>query len=654
MGHGKVLATAGLAAALASVSPRGFAQSCEDGTVNSGVGAVRDVLFVNDQPRLASVAIGEPVTLALDAPPAGPSAPRFGLFVWLGCAWHPTDFTANGSVLGCTVNPTPKNPALHPQPFRCMLGGLPAALCGNVQALPGPARAPFASRRSAGFPHVLDLTIQAVIEDAGAANSAGYSVTNAVILHVGNTPGVDVPDPDFVDANCDGIDGDVSRALFVATSGNDAFPGTMDQPMRTISAAIALAATLPDRDHVYVSEGTYSERLDLADGVSVWGGYSAAAGWQRSAAFETIVENGTVESLNVFGARGNGIATPTVVADLTIRTLASTIQRTTQYGLHCDTCPGVRLERVHVVAAAGTAGSSGTNAQAGHSGPDGSAGGIGSCNGSAVGSGGSHGASACFQDTSTGGNGGAGGAEGANTGQHGGASTAGTPGGAGGAGGSVGSPGERGADGVDGANGTDGAGALNATSISSRLWLGRAGANGGQGSDGFGGGGGGGGGGQGGPLVNDGTGNGGGGGGAGGCAGGGGGGGRAGGASLGVFLVDSTGAVIVDCSIESGDGGAGGRGGRGGDGGSGGSGGGGGSNCTDEIGRGGAGGNGGNGGRGGHGGGGAGGASYSIVLVSTIPGDLSSSTFTFGQGGAGGTSLGHAGAAGLSGSISSR
>src|ERR1700754_3769413 len=52
----------------------------------------------------------------------------------------------------------------------------------------------------------------------------------------------DKPDPGFVDSNCDGIDGDISQAIFVSLGGNDAAPGTLTNPVRTIGKAISLAA----------------------------------------------------------------------------------------------------------------------------------------------------------------------------------------------------------------------------------------------------------------------------------------------------------------------------------------------------------------------------------------------------------------------------
>lgn len=46
----------------------------------------------------------------------------------------------------------------------------------------------------------------------------------------------DVPDAAYLDTNGDGIDGDVAKAIFVAPPplGNDANPGTMDQPVSSI------------------------------------------------------------------------------------------------------------------------------------------------------------------------------------------------------------------------------------------------------------------------------------------------------------------------------------------------------------------------------------------------------------------------------------
>ena len=52
-----------------------------------------------------------------------------------------------------------------------------------------------------------------------------------------NPAGVDSPDATSSDTNCDGLDGDISRAIFVdSAGGSDSFAGTPRAPMQTIGA----------------------------------------------------------------------------------------------------------------------------------------------------------------------------------------------------------------------------------------------------------------------------------------------------------------------------------------------------------------------------------------------------------------------------------
>jgi hypothetical protein len=104
-------------------------------------------------------------------------------------------------------------------------------------------------------------------------------------------PPADVPDPLFQDTNGDGIDGDTSRAIFVATTGSDANPGTMSQPVLTIQYAISLAAAaLPMRD-VYVAGGSYlsASPIALASGVSIYGLFDGPPFWGRSGGNTTTI-----------------------------------------------------------------------------------------------------------------------------------------------------------------------------------------------------------------------------------------------------------------------------------------------------------------------------------------------------------------------------
>ena len=91
----------------------------------------------------------------------------------------------------------------------------------------------------------------------------------------------DHPDHDFVDANCDGIDGDIAKSIFVAPPplGVDTNAGTMAAPVATIAKGIQLAT--PQKYDVLVAFGTYNETVTMVAGVSVYGGYDSSDGWKR-------------------------------------------------------------------------------------------------------------------------------------------------------------------------------------------------------------------------------------------------------------------------------------------------------------------------------------------------------------------------------------
>jgi hypothetical protein len=91
---------------------------------------------------------------------------------------------------------------------------------------------------------------------------------------------VDKPDVRFEDTNCDGIDGDASRAVFVAPSGNDLATGTRAFPKKTIRAAL-VTAVVDDSKDIYVAGGSYDENVSVVDDVGIYGGYVPGA-WARS------------------------------------------------------------------------------------------------------------------------------------------------------------------------------------------------------------------------------------------------------------------------------------------------------------------------------------------------------------------------------------
>lgn len=457
----------------------------------------------------------------------------------------------------------------------------------------------------------------------------------------------DIPDDSFSDVNCDGIDGTVSDAIFVATTGNNSNPGTKELPKLTISTGV-LTAFLLGKPHVYVSEGLYNEKINLSNGVSIFGGYSAANNWARSAAYVVNVFSGTTITNRIIGMQGANITSPTIVDRITITTANNSTASGSNYGMHCLNCTQLTVTNCNITAGNAFAGVSGTNGVVGSNGSNGAGGLAGSCDANGAGPlGGTGGASPCGR---TGGNGGAGG--GTTAPINGTAGSAGISGANGGSGGTASDPGNDGANGNDGAAataGTNGNGGIGGSTITG-YWLSNFGSSGSSGNNGNGGGGGGGGGSQVGTFADAGYGNSGGGGGGGGCGGSGGSGGAGGGGSFGAFLVNSTGIILTNNIISSGNGGNGGDGSFGGNGGSGGAGGSGGNNCLSEIGRGGDGGDGSAGGKGGNGGGGAGGPSYGIYRISTTA-TMTGNTLSNGSGGAGGTSPGNAGSAGASGTL---
>jgi hypothetical protein len=420
----------------------------------------------------------------------------------------------------------------------------------------------------------------------------------------------DKPDVAFEDTNCDGIDGDLNKAIFVdGGSGLDARSGAREFPKKTITNALA-AAKAAGKD-VYVAAGTYAESLALEPNIGIYGGYTPNFS-ARSLTEPTTITGGPQAAL-ADGDIG-------VVLQLLTFQGAAAAPGGSSYGLRIVNNAKVALQRV--LAAGGTAGAGGV----GSSGPTGNTGGNGttgnssSCGTSQAGAtnGGSGGGFI------GGGGGGGGTSAGGGTNGVSGSGAAGGFRGAGG-GGANGGSNQTGGNGGPGLVGGPGAAGPNATpaAFSAELasaggWVGPGGTTATAGTGGSGGGGGGGGGAAFNAIYHA-PGGGGGSGGAGGGGGNPGGGGTAGGASFGVYIYNAS-LVSRDATLRGGTGGAGGNGGTGGTGGDGGlgrTGGNGVDNCGTPgvYSSGGEGGNGGNGGMGGKGGDGSGGAGGPTAAV---------------------------------------
>ena len=505
-----------------------------------------------------------------------------------------------------------------------------------------------------------DAFVPTMVCGVGACRREGVCALGIETCTAGEPESTDMPDNGFLDANCDEIDGDIVRAIFVAGGGLDSNPGTMLLPKRTVQAGINAAFSSPTKDHVYVSVGDYDEQILLRDGISVFGGYDAADGWSRASDHTVIVDSPATVAVVA-----DGISSPTRVGWLTIRSSDASDAGDPAYGVKAVNSTGLVVEYCSVQSGGGADGDDGTEGGPGEGytgnpgmrGDDGDSGceygchcsplcACGSCSMPGVGVRGTN--SHCSRH---GGNGGSPGGY-TSSGLQGQPGVGGAPGGGGGPATCSGDRGHNGTDGTSPSFSTswNGAAGNGDGSIPGTDWVASDGSDGTRGTHGGGAGGGGGGGGDCSESCLDGWctsyGGAGGGGGAGGCGGYHGTMGTGGGGAFAIFLVNSS-VEVRNCQISTGGGGNGGQGRSGGAGGQGGPGGSGGAQeSTDQGGFGGNGGTGGTGAQGGAGGGGGGGPSIGIARYGSSTLTESGNTYSLGSAGNGGNSPGNSGANG--------
>jgi len=509
------------------------------------------------------------------------------------------------------------------------------------------------------------------------------------------TPGPDLTDGN--DTDCDGVDGEVGNAVFVAKNGADDNAGDIDHPMLTIQAAIAKAEASGLRD-VYVATGVYNGSVVLKPGSNVYGGFSSDFKTRHVLLYETVIM-GAAPTASKPGAVTIGSVTDeeTTLDGFTIFGFDNDAPEGNTYGIYVrDSGDELHVRNCHVYAGDGGDGANGPSGQDGQDGKDGGGGSPAyiypsmSCSGAgALKQGGTGGAKTCGSNVG-GGDGGDSHCPKANSAPTAGEAGLGGSGPGAGAGGAAGwdaafsdpfnpctlcsvpsqthpMDGSDGGPGADGADGTKGAGCTQASGVvNNGIWQPVDASSGANGTNGGGGGGGGAGAGVDNMIsCNEQIGGTGGGGGSGACSGTGGAQGTGGGGSFGVFIFYSVQAPsapsIEDNFIQAGIGGSGGTGGNGGTGGVGGNGGNGGGEFSDAwcARSGGDGGKGGDGGHGGGGGGGCGGVSYAVYVSGGAGVDFSplaaNNQLVAGSGGPGapgGPSIGNPGGAGLSGTAS--
>ena len=187
----------------------------------------------------------------------------------------------------------------------------------------------------------------------------------------------DVPGPvgavgQDLDVNCDGADGIVIGSFYVATSGDDAGPGSPTRPLANIDEALRRAAesltSATPRPHVFVASGTYTETLHLPDGVKLHGGYRPdflaldPSGFRVDvrAPADTDAPSGAALVADHVGL------TPTVVEWLDLIGRDATEPSTATFGaLLRDPGPALSLRQMGIRAGAAGAGTTGADGRTG-------------------------------------------------------------------------------------------------------------------------------------------------------------------------------------------------------------------------------------------------------------------------------------------------
>lgn len=411
----------------------------------------------------------------------------------------------------------------------------------------------------------------------------------------------------------DAITFNVVDGVFVSSTGNNANPGTYDQPVATLSQGFVIASTFT-RKYVFIGTGTYAETPTFPAGLEIRGGFTPGTTWTRTAG------NYSVFNVGLSPAQIVNVSIPTLVSGLQVVASNQVAPGASSIALRVlNSSSAVQFVDCKFTAGNGGNGNNSPSGVAGSSatgavGPSGGGGGLpGGGNGGAGGGGGmgTNGGNFC----------------GSNSGGFGGSTFSCSPGGTG----------QNGFNSCAVGDGANGSALSGMGTIAGGIWTPAAGNSGANGAGGTGGGGGGGGGNQttGAFCGVNATGGPGGGGGGGGGYGTGGTGGMGGGASFAVLLYNSS-PIFTSCTFTTSNGGAGGSGGNGGGFGLG-AGGAAGTAGQPGAGTGGSGAAGNRGGAGGGGGGGAGGVSIGIAVTGTSSPSITGASYTIGIGGTGGS-----------------
>ena len=155
----------------------------------------------------------------------------------------------------------------------------------------------------------------------------------------------------------------LATAIYVASTGNDASPGTPAQPKRSVNAGIAAAATAGYKT-VLVAVGSYPEALGvtLVGGVDIFGGYDAVTWLPASSGATAVIGSSSVvpsegQHLTVLA---KNLAEPTQLSDLLIVGPSATSGRGSFAVVAISS--SLVMQRVIVQAGDGASGANGANA----------------------------------------------------------------------------------------------------------------------------------------------------------------------------------------------------------------------------------------------------------------------------------------------------
>ena len=177
-----------------------------------------------------------------------------------------------------------------------------------------------------------------------------------------------------LDTNCDGADGVVIQSYYVAPDGRDDGPGSPTRPMASVTEALRAAAlsltSEEPRPHVFVASGSYTESIEVPDGVYLHGGYRPDFLALDPTGFRVDVR-APADTLAPGGAalviRGSGI-TETVVEWISVRGRDAVEPGAAAFGAYvAEPGPHLVLREMEVragVAGAGRAGRDGAAGQA--------------------------------------------------------------------------------------------------------------------------------------------------------------------------------------------------------------------------------------------------------------------------------------------------